>query len=139
VVRATEHPARAGNGAGRGCFAVVRACPLRTVQDRCEWHACGTASEDDPRTQWRRWLRLDRRVRLVQADHCVVKGQAAVNGSPLLAFIMSSFGGLAQVLNRLLGYALGVTQSLELNASGSKDSDGGGEEEGYYKSSNGIA
>jgi hypothetical protein len=44
---------------------VIRGCPLGTVQDRCEWHACGAASDDDPRTPWRRWLRLDRRVRPV--------------------------------------------------------------------------
>jgi hypothetical protein len=65
-------PARAGNGAGRGCFVVVRGCPLGTAQDRCEWHACGTVGEDDPRTPWRRWLRLDRRVRPVLGDHCSV-------------------------------------------------------------------
>jgi hypothetical protein len=68
-VRALLSPARTGNGAGRGCFVVVRGCPLGTVQDRCEWHACGTASEDDPRTPWRRWLRLDRRVRAALGDH----------------------------------------------------------------------
>jgi hypothetical protein len=71
-VRALLSPARTGNGAGRGCFVVVRGCPLRTVQDRCEWHACGTASEDDPRTLWRRWLRPDRRVRPVLSDHRLV-------------------------------------------------------------------
>src|ERR671910_2848520 len=53
----------------------LRGCPwlsLGTAQDRCEWHACGTASEEDPRTPWRRWLRLDRRVRLVLGDHRLV-------------------------------------------------------------------
>ena len=51
---------------------VVRGCPVGTVQDRCEWHACGTTSEDDPRTPWRHWLRLDRRVRPVLGDHRLV-------------------------------------------------------------------
>jgi hypothetical protein len=51
---------------------VVRGCPLGTDEDRCEWHACGTASEDDPRTPWRRWLCLDRRVRPVLGDHRLV-------------------------------------------------------------------
>jgi hypothetical protein len=32
-----------------GCLVVVRGCPLGTVQDCCEWHACGTAVEDDAR------------------------------------------------------------------------------------------
>jgi hypothetical protein len=32
------------------------------------WHD----SEDDPRTPWRRWLRLDRRVRPVLGDHRLV-------------------------------------------------------------------
>jgi hypothetical protein len=71
-VRPLLSPARMRNSAGRGCFVVVRGCPLRTVQDRCEWHACGTANEDDPRTPWRRWLRLDRRVRPVVGDHRLV-------------------------------------------------------------------
>jgi len=62
-------PEKAGNGAGRGCFGVVRGWPLGTVTDRCEWHACGTASEDDPRTAWRRWLRLDQRVRPALGDY----------------------------------------------------------------------
>jgi hypothetical protein len=48
--RARLSPAAMGNGAGRGCFVVVRGCPLGTDEDRCEWHACGTVSEDDPRT-----------------------------------------------------------------------------------------
>jgi hypothetical protein len=26
---------------------LVRGCPQETVQDRCEWHGCGTAGEDD--------------------------------------------------------------------------------------------
>jgi hypothetical protein len=51
---------------------VFRGCPLWTGKDRCEWHACGTASEDNPRTPWRRWLRLDRRVRPVLGDHRLV-------------------------------------------------------------------
>jgi hypothetical protein len=51
---------------------VVRGCRLETGMDRCEWRACGTASEDGPRTAWRRWLRLDRRVRSVLGDHRLV-------------------------------------------------------------------
>jgi hypothetical protein len=44
---------------------VVATCNNRRqiIRDRCEWHACGTASEDDRRIPWRRWLGLDRRVR----------------------------------------------------------------------------
>jgi hypothetical protein len=38
-------PARMGNGAGGGCFLVVRGCPLVTGHDRYEWHACGTVGE----------------------------------------------------------------------------------------------
>jgi hypothetical protein len=29
---------------------VVRGCPMGTVQDCCEWHACGTAVEMKPDT-----------------------------------------------------------------------------------------
>jgi hypothetical protein len=71
-VRPPLSPARGGNGAGRGYFVVVRGCPLGTVQDRCEWHASGTASEGDPCTPWRRWLCLDWRVRPVVDDHRLV-------------------------------------------------------------------
>jgi hypothetical protein len=45
--RALLPPARMGNGAGRGSFGVVPGCPLGTVQDCCEWHACGTAGEGE--------------------------------------------------------------------------------------------
>jgi hypothetical protein len=48
-------PARVGNGAGRGRFGLVRGCPLGTGQDRCEWHASGTASEDDVRGSLAEW------------------------------------------------------------------------------------
>jgi hypothetical protein len=34
-------------GAGHGRRAVVHGYPLRTGDDRCEWHASGTAGEDD--------------------------------------------------------------------------------------------
>jgi hypothetical protein len=71
-VRPPLSPARVGNGAGRGCFVVVRGYPLGTVQDRCEWHSSGTASEDDPWTPWRRWLGLDRMVRPVVGGHRLV-------------------------------------------------------------------
>jgi hypothetical protein len=36
-----------GNSAGRGCFVVVRGCPLDTAHARCLWHAEGTAGEDE--------------------------------------------------------------------------------------------
>jgi hypothetical protein len=42
-----------GNGAGRGCFVVVRGCPLGTGDDRCEWQASGTVGEQDGGTAWR--------------------------------------------------------------------------------------
>jgi hypothetical protein len=83
--RAGSSPVTAGNGAGRGRPGVVRGCPLGTVQDRCEWHAYGTVGEDDPRTPWRRWLRLDRRVRPVLGDHRLVgkspEGSRQLGGS----------------------------------------------------------
>jgi hypothetical protein len=60
---------------------VVRGCPLGTVQDRCEWQACGTASEDDPCTAWRRWLRLDQRVRPVLGDYRLVGKRPRAHGS----------------------------------------------------------
>ena len=89
-VRPLLPPAKVVNGAGRGCLSLVRGCPLGTVPDRCEWHACGTASEDDPRTPWRRWLRLDRRMRPVLGNHRLVgkspkglaAGRALVSTSP---------------------------------------------------------
>ena len=43
--RAASLPAKAANVAGCGHCGVVRECPLGTGQDRCEWHASGTASE----------------------------------------------------------------------------------------------
>ena len=36
-----------------GCFVVVRGCPLRTVEDSCEWHAGGTVGEDEAAPTWR--------------------------------------------------------------------------------------
>jgi hypothetical protein len=53
--RALLSPARVGNGAGRGRFGLVRGCPLGTGQDRCEWHASGTASENDVRGNLAEW------------------------------------------------------------------------------------
>jgi hypothetical protein len=52
--RALLSPVRMGNGAGRGCFVVVRGCPFETGQDRSEWHASGTAAEDGPEIRLRR-------------------------------------------------------------------------------------
>ena len=51
---------------------VVRGCPLGTVQDCCEWHASGTAAEDDSGIPLRRWLYPDRTVRPVFDDHRLV-------------------------------------------------------------------
>jgi hypothetical protein len=48
-------------------FGVVRGCPLGTAQDRCEWHASGTAA--DPGIWLRRYFYLDRRVRPVLGGH----------------------------------------------------------------------
>ena len=45
---------------------------LGTDQDRCEWHASGTAGEDDVRRAWQRGHRLDRRVRLDPRDASLV-------------------------------------------------------------------
>jgi hypothetical protein len=70
--RALLSPARMAIGAGRDCFVVVRGCPLGTGKDRCEWHAGGTADEDDVGTRSRCWLHRDRRVRPVLGDHCLV-------------------------------------------------------------------
>jgi hypothetical protein len=55
--RPGSSPARIrGNGAGRGSFGIVRGCPLGTAQDRYEWHARGTAGEDDDAHTRRRRL-----------------------------------------------------------------------------------
>jgi hypothetical protein len=70
--RAGPSPAEAGSRPGRDSSGVVRGCPFGTGGDRCEWHACGTAGEDDPPTPWRRWLRLDWRVRAVLGDRRLV-------------------------------------------------------------------
>jgi hypothetical protein len=99
----------AGNGAGRGRFIVVRGCPLGTAQDRCEWHACGTASEDDPRILWRRWLRLDRRVRPVLGDHRLVgkspEGLAAGGGTVELYRADLPAGGYRAISGRDLRFS----------------------------------
>jgi hypothetical protein len=62
-------------GGKRRRSRLLRGCPwlsARDRSDRCEWRACGTAGEDDPRTPRRRWLRLDRRVRPFLGDHRLV-------------------------------------------------------------------
>jgi hypothetical protein len=51
---------------------VVRGCPLGTVQDGCEWQACGTAVEEDDDIRLRRWLHPDCGVRPVLGDHRLV-------------------------------------------------------------------
>jgi hypothetical protein len=40
--------------------------------DRCEWHAGGTAGEDDGGTACRRWGQLGRKVRSVLVTRCLV-------------------------------------------------------------------
>ena len=45
--RAGSLPAAPVSGAARARCGVVRGCPLETGQDRCEWHASGTAGEYD--------------------------------------------------------------------------------------------
>jgi hypothetical protein len=61
-----------GNSAGRGRFLVVRGCPLGTVHDRCEWHASGTAVEEDAGYIAAPLAPPDRRVRSVLGDHRLV-------------------------------------------------------------------
>jgi hypothetical protein len=60
------------NRAGRGCWRVVRGCPLGTGQDCCEWHASGTAGEDNVHGAWQCRHQLDRKVGLDPGDACVV-------------------------------------------------------------------
>jgi hypothetical protein len=45
---------------------VVRSGPAK---DPSEWHASGTAAEDEPGIRLRRWFHPDRTVRLVFGDH----------------------------------------------------------------------
>ena len=71
-VRARRSPAKMGKGAGRVRRGIVRGCPLGTGQDRCEWHAGGTAGVGDPGIRLSRWLHPDRTVRPVFGDHRVV-------------------------------------------------------------------
>jgi hypothetical protein len=70
--RAPLSPARMGNGTGRCCFVVVRGCPLGTVQDRCEWHARGTAGRNDDTRACQRRLPAHQRVRPVPGVYCFV-------------------------------------------------------------------
>jgi hypothetical protein len=54
---------------------LLQHCPWLSAgddHDRYEWHASGTAAEDDPGIRLRRWFRLDRRVRPVLGDHRLV-------------------------------------------------------------------
>jgi hypothetical protein len=52
---------------------VVRGCPLGSLQDCCEWHACGTAVEHDAGCPVHaRWLHPDRSVRAILGDHRLV-------------------------------------------------------------------
>jgi hypothetical protein len=46
----------------------VSGCPLVTSHIRCEWHASGTAGEDDGSTAWLRGRQLDRQVKPVLGD-----------------------------------------------------------------------
>jgi hypothetical protein len=63
-VRGCSLAGRVSNGAGHGHRGIVRECPLGTGHDRCQWHASGTAGEDEPGSglaamvaQLRRWAR----------------------------------------------------------------------------------
>jgi hypothetical protein len=60
------------NGAGDSHRGIVRACPLGTDRDCCEWHGSGTADEDDVRRAWQRGHQLDRKVRPVPETACIV-------------------------------------------------------------------
>jgi hypothetical protein len=53
-------------------FGIVRGCPLGTVRDRCEWQVGGTAGEHDDARTGSDGCQLDRRVRPVLGDHCLV-------------------------------------------------------------------
>jgi hypothetical protein len=53
VITCSQSPDRAGivtcedGGTAQVELArVVQGCPLGTIQDRCEWHSCGTAGEE---------------------------------------------------------------------------------------------
>jgi hypothetical protein len=63
-----ETVTRAGH-TGRG---IVRDCPLGTGQDRCEWHASGTAGAIDSVQPGGVGSTVTRRVRPVPGDHCLV-------------------------------------------------------------------
>jgi hypothetical protein len=81
-VRAGLSPGKVGNDPAHACHSVVRGCPLGSERDRCEWHASGTAGEDDLGAPWRRWLYPDRRVRPVLGAHRVVGKPRTRRGSP---------------------------------------------------------
>jgi hypothetical protein len=50
----------------------VRGCPLGTGQDCCEWHASGTAGEDDVHGAWQCRHQLDGKVKFDPGDACPV-------------------------------------------------------------------
>ena len=72
---------RLAGGADRGRRGVVRGCPLGTAQDRCEWHASGTAGEDDPDTRGAVGSQLGRWVRPALSSHRVVGKPRTRRGS----------------------------------------------------------
>jgi hypothetical protein len=62
---------------------VVRGCPLGTVQDRCEWHACGTAVEDEPVPDCAVGSALTVRVRPIHGYHHLVGKSPKGSRQPL--------------------------------------------------------
>jgi hypothetical protein len=65
--------------AGVALSVVVRWVPIKT---RCEWHASGTAGEDDPGSGVADRHRLNHRVRLVLGDHCLA-GRSLEGAGPV--------------------------------------------------------
>jgi hypothetical protein len=61
--RGRSLPGQVTNDAGHGRRGLVRGCALGTGRDRCEWHAGGTAGEDDRCEACQCWLQLDRWAR----------------------------------------------------------------------------
>ena len=73
------------------------ACPPATGEDRCGWHASGTAAEDDPSIRLRRWLHRDRPVRPVLGEERIVAKSPEGLRQP---------GGETRTLARLLKWCL---------------------------------
>ena len=94
---------------------VVRGCPLGTGQDRCEWHASGTAAEDDPGIGCAVGSTLTLTVRLVFGHHRLVGKSPEGSRQPsreLLAVVRRSLSqcGLSTDRGGPLGAALHMTK-----------------------------